>query len=74
MIGENKKMILGLDIGYVILSGMFISCLIAGAYEYKKVNDWDKVEPIIMLVLCFLSWVGCGVQLILWKMYPPTKF
>lgn len=59
---------------YIIFSGMFMGCIIGGLYEYKKVNEWNKISMPIMVVLIFLSWVGCGVQLYLWRKYPPTKF
>lgn len=60
--------------GYIIIGGMIVACIISGLYEYKKVNEWNKVELIVMVSLIFVSWIGCGVQLILWMKYPPTKF
>ncbi len=61
-------------VGYIILGGMVVACIIGIMYEYRKVNDWNKVETIIMITLVFISWVGCGFQLILWYKYPPTKY
>jgi len=59
---------------YIILNCVAVACIINIMYEYSKVNNWNKVETIIIITLIFISWICCGLQLIIWCKYPPTKY
>ncbi len=63
-----------MNIGFIIISGCVFSCIIGMMYEYKKVNEWNKVSTAWMSSLLFLSWLGCIIQIILWIKYSPSKF